>query len=95
LGKFLGSVENKMMKILLDDQVYQKVVVYDYQAVCYEDKDIKYELLMELVSGANALLSNPFKYVWSVLGVLASSLWNLVLAARSYVPYRKYQLLNN
>lgn len=37
-GRFFGEVNGAIMKRLLEENVYRRVVVYDYQGVCFESK---------------------------------------------------------
>jgi len=34
VGQFFGYVEGDIMKVMIDEGVFEEVVVYDYQALC-------------------------------------------------------------
>lgn len=75
------------MKILLDDFIYEPVSVYDYQAVCYEPRNITYKKRMEIISSANSIFLNPIKYFWMTLVSFLSALGNFVsVVATKYIP---------
>ncbi|KAL7043546.1 hypothetical protein ACKWTF_001566 [Chironomus riparius] len=91
-GKFFGSVENKLMKTLWDDNIYKFVTVYDYQGVCYEDRNVEYELLMNIVSSATTIFWHPLKHLWTTFIALLISLKTLIVyaARQSYIPNLMY-----
>jgi len=64
-GKFFGEVEGAIMKNLVNNQVFKKVKIFDYQGVCMEEEEIIHE-----ESSADMLLT-PFK--------LLSQLFNWIL----------------
>lgn len=37
-GKFFGEVRGHMMKRLVEEEIFQKVSITDYQAVCFDEK---------------------------------------------------------
>lgn len=76
-GRFFGSVEKKLMQILIEDKIYEATKVFDYQAVCYEDQQVEYKFLMERSSALSVLLWNPFKYIFAVLVTLLSTIYAL------------------
>lgn len=92
-GKFFGEVDRKLMNQLITDNIYERVSVYDYQAVCYQDRDIKYEAIMDIVSSAGStLIWNPLKAVWGAILAIIVSLGNVFKASvaadeKNYVPY--------
>lgn len=73
------------MQILKDDGIFEPIRVFDYQAVCYEDKEIDYELMPLVSSALNLFLWSPFKYFAAVL----MSLLSTVYALPSYMANRK------
>ncbi|XP_070489901.1 voltage-dependent calcium channel subunit alpha-2/delta-3-like [Chironomus tepperi] len=91
-GKFFGSVENILMNTLMVDNIYKFVTVYDYQGVCYEDRNIEYELLMNIVSSATTIFWHPLKHLWTTFIALLISLKNIIVDAvsRTYVPNLMY-----
>ena len=53
-GKFFGEVDGTILDSLIQHQIYRKIEIYDYQAICLESEDDG--------SPAN-FLSNPFRMV--------------------------------
>lgn len=37
-GKFFGEIRGDIMQRLIDDGIYKRIYVYDYQAVCFYEK---------------------------------------------------------
>ena len=37
-GKFFGQIDGTIMDSLVQDRIYKKVAVYDYQGACVDDK---------------------------------------------------------
>lgn len=74
IGRFFGSVENNLMQILIENKIYKSTEFYDYQAVCYIDKNIAYESLYPLsqVSAASELLINPLRSLIAIFLNIAS-----------------------
>jgi Neuronal voltage-dependent calcium channel alpha 2acd len=87
-GRFFGSVERKIMHILIEDKVYESIKVYDYQAVCYEDRDIVYKKLMKMKNAAlSVVLWNPLKSILAVLTTLLTT----AQAFSSFMSNSKFQ----
>lgn len=38
-GKFFGEVRGFLMHHLMNENVFKKIIVYDYQAICFIEKD--------------------------------------------------------
>lgn len=79
-GMFFGDVENRLMRILVEDGVYEPIKVYDYQAVCYEDKMTEYGAIMKQIgrnSALKALLWNPFEYLIATFFTLLTTAYAL------------------
>ena len=76
----------------MEDNIYKFVTVYDYQGVCYEDRNVEYELLMNIVSSATTIFWHPLKHLWTTFIALLISLKNLIVhaASQSYLPNRKF-----
>ena len=51
-GKFFGEVDGTILDSLIQHQIYRKIEIYDYQAICLESEDDG--------SPAN-FLNNPFR----------------------------------
>ena len=56
-GKFFGEVDGTILDSLIQHQIYRKIEIYDYQAICLESEDDG--------SPAN-FLSNPFRMVQGI-----------------------------
>lgn len=69
------------MHILIADNVYESTRVFDYQAVCYEDRNVEYEATMKRNSALSVFLWNPFTYFAALFVTLLST----VYAAPSYM----------
>ncbi|KPU77119.1 uncharacterized protein Dana_GF13711, isoform D [Drosophila ananassae] len=69
-GRFFGEVNGAIMKRLLEENVYKRVIVYDYQAVCFKSKND---------NNASSMLLSPFIHVLR-LGkwLLHTALWYIV-----------------
>lgn len=74
------------MYLLREEGIYKDVTIYDYQAVCYEDRNKKYDAIMDIMSNASGVLMSPLKFLWHILVVVASTLWKLADAAKQYLP---------
>ncbi|XP_017029927.1 voltage-dependent calcium channel subunit alpha-2/delta-3 isoform X6 [Drosophila kikkawai] len=69
-GRFFGEVNGAIMKRLLEENVYRKVVVYDYQAVCFESKND---------NNASSMLLSPLFHLLRVgKWLLHTALWYIV-----------------
>ncbi|KAG5676553.1 hypothetical protein PVAND_006378 [Polypedilum vanderplanki] len=93
-GKFFGDVDKKLMKILIHDNIYEKKQIYDFQGVCYQDREIEYEYIMEIVSNAGSiLLWNPLKNLWMALIALFTTIgkfFETEAVAKKFVPNLMY-----
>jgi hypothetical protein len=91
IGKFFGTIENELMHILVEDNIYKFIDIYDYQAVCYIDKNVDYEMLMPIESSSSTLLlKNPFFYLLRALKAFFILLWNMPRTFSLYMDNRKY-----
>jgi hypothetical protein len=83
-GKFFGDVERKLMQIMIEDKTFDKTRILDYQAVCYEDREIDYETVPKKVrnSSLRAVLSNPLQSIFAVL----TTILTVVQALPSFMP---------
>lgn len=70
----------------MEEKIFEVFAVYDYQAVCYEDRNVEYEDLMDIMSSAEKLFISPMKFLWKLLVVMASTIWKLAVAAKEYLP---------
>lgn len=80
------------MYLLRQEGIYNDVTIYDYQAVCYEDRNKKYEAIMDIMSNASRVLMSPLKVLWQMLVLVASNIWKLADAAKQYLPNCKFFL---
>ncbi len=69
-GKFFGEVDGTILDSLIQHQIYKKIQIYDYQAICLETEDDG--------SAATDLL-NPFKLVsWLFNWILSQIAWTII-----------------
>jgi hypothetical protein len=78
-GKFFGEVDGTILESLIQHQIYKKIQIYDYQAICLESEDD---------GSAGHSLFSPFKLVayifnwmlsqvaWTVIRFEIHHLWN-------------------
>ena len=69
-GKFFGEVDGTVLESLIQHQIYKKIEVYDYQAICLERED----------DGSSAsLLLTPFKILKNLFNwILAQAAWTVI-----------------
>merc|ERR1712141_743202 len=69
-GKFFGEVDGTILDSLIQHQIYRKIEIYDYQAICLESEDDG--------SPAN-FLSNPFKMMAAMFNyILGQIAWTII-----------------
>ena len=39
VGKFFGEIRGKEMRKMIKENIYQEIKIYDYQAICFINKD--------------------------------------------------------
>lgn len=39
VGRFFGEIRGISMRKMIDEKIYQEVKIYDYQAICFINKD--------------------------------------------------------
>ncbi|XP_068145665.1 voltage-dependent calcium channel subunit alpha-2/delta-3 isoform X6 [Drosophila tropicalis] len=69
-GRFFGEVNGAIMKRLVEEKVYKRVIVYDYQAVCFESKNDN--------NASNTLLSPLYHVMRLSKWLLHTALWYIV-----------------
>lgn len=91
-GKFFGEIDDDLLQTLVKKQVYQKVRMFDYQAICVE----VYE-----VSGPGASLLTPFTamkrgflWIWAKLSLFMVDMmingWSSPSVSASDYEYENY-----
>lgn len=87
------------MQLLIEERIYKPISVYDYQAVCYVDKNIDYE--QDYHSPANGaaslLLWTPIDLIQVFLTSILIGLWNFpaLVLAREYIENCNQSLIAN
>jgi hypothetical protein len=93
-GKFFGAVDPKLMRMLYDDDIYIVLTIYDYQGVCYQDRMVVYEAVMEVLSNAGWSIGqwNMMKAAWTFVMTVLASIGGIFSAApeKPYVPNCEY-----
>ncbi|KRF99110.1 uncharacterized protein Dwil_GK17856, isoform B [Drosophila willistoni] len=69
-GRFFGEVNGAIMKRLVEEKVYKRVIVYDYQAVCFDSKNDN--------NASNTLLSPLYHVMRLGKWLLHTALWYIV-----------------
>ncbi|KAH8398224.1 hypothetical protein KR222_006390, partial [Zaprionus bogoriensis] len=69
-GRFFGEINGAIMKRLVEEKVYKRVIVYDYQAVCFESKQEQ--------NASNKLLTPLFHLLRVGKWLLHTALWYIV-----------------
>ncbi|XP_012158021.1 voltage-dependent calcium channel subunit alpha-2/delta-3 isoform X4 [Ceratitis capitata] len=70
IGKFFGEINGGIMLRLVEEKVFKQVVVYDYQAVCFESSGD--------MNASNSLLSPLFHVLRALKWLLHTALWYIV-----------------
>jgi hypothetical protein len=95
-GKFFGAVDPKLMRMLYDDDIYIVLTIYDYQGVCYQDRMVVYEAVMEVLSNAGWSIGqwNIMKAAWTFVMTVLASIGGIFSAApeKPYVPNCEYDV---
>jgi hypothetical protein len=66
------------MSILIEDNIYTPISVYDYQGVCYKDREIEYAALMVMANSAlKHLIWNPIKILFAFIINFISNVYSL------------------
>lgn len=72
-GRFFGEIDNLLLQAMVDLNVYRKVHMYDYQAICFD---------VIIPSGPGITLSTPFNHIrniitwfWTKILMIHTHLW--------------------
>lgn len=38
-GQFFGKVKGAIMNMMVENEIYEKITIYDYQGVCFKRED--------------------------------------------------------
>uniref|UniRef100_A0A336LHN4 CSON011477 protein n=1 Tax=Culicoides sonorensis TaxID=179676 RepID=A0A336LHN4_CULSO len=71
-GRFFGEVRGDIMRRLIDEGIYKRVIIYDYQAVCFYEKGNNNNKGVSLKSVVSSLL-NTWKLIYYILTYLMLS----------------------
>jgi len=65
-GKFFGEIDGTIMDSLVQAEVYQRIRIYDYQAVCMDPTSYKSSaaFLLTVCCKKNSIISQTFKFSW-------------------------------
>lgn len=90
VGKFFGEIRGGQMRKMITENIYQEVKVYDYQAICFINKDsanlastliaVNLERLAFTAQIFTDFYFQPFKFVWSLFRVVAKHMFWLYLS---------------
>jgi voltage-dependent calcium channel alpha-2/delta-3 len=61
VGRFFGEVRPASMRKMINEKIYQEVKIFDYQAICFINKDSA-NLASTLVAVSDELLPPHFKF---------------------------------
>ncbi|XP_068206802.1 voltage-dependent calcium channel subunit alpha-2/delta-3-like isoform X2 [Palaemon carinicauda] len=69
-GKFFGTIEGTIMESLVQSEVYKRVKIYDYQAVCLDS---------DMEPSSSSILSTPIQMIkWSFNWLVGNFFWLMV-----------------
>lgn len=77
-GKFFGTVEPGIMQILINEKIFKKITIFDYQAICYPVRYPYFIPKYQMVNIGKALIT-PFQIIWGNIQVWLMSIVSLLI----------------
>ncbi|KAK6642464.1 hypothetical protein RUM43_003966 [Polyplax serrata] len=78
-GRFFGEIHGTIMNMLVDENIYRRITVYDYQAVCFPD--------LNSDSSGNTLMAPLELSMWFLKWALGAFMWMLTELGIIYADY--------